>query len=179
MAGELARRCHHAAPRRRPGPSIGAVRNGTPAFAGVDVLEIGIGDRAGPQNPADPLTIVDSSPALGRPVVDHQRDPPAQACQHMLGARRADRAAGIGGRRGERLAGRREQARASRGARARAARSSPAPPSPARRSGAGPQRQHQRQRPRPERRRQRARRRHRTPRSARPRRDRAHGRSAG
>ena len=62
---------------------------------------------AGPQQPqpaAVAATMVDFEPALGRSAVEDQRDSPAEAPQHMLGAGRADRAAGIGRRRGQRPA---------------------------------------------------------------------------
>ena len=70
-------------------------------------------DRAGPQQ-ARPCSPVDRDDGRfeavrGRAAVDDQRDPAAEAGEDMLGAGRADPAAGIGRGRGERPAGRREQ----------------------------------------------------------------------
>ncbi len=90
MAGELAGRFD-----RRPAPASASTS---------------IGPR--PKQPQRPAGRGDDGrfeAALGRAGVDDQRDSPAEALQHMLGAGRADRAAGVGRRRGERPPDRAQQ----------------------------------------------------------------------
>ena len=116
--------------RRRSAAAAWTARNGWRAGPALrssspDVGSASIVDRARPQQAERAAGRRDDGrfeAALGRAGVDDQRDAAAEALQHMLGAGRADRAAGIGRRRGERPAGRARAAPASPDAPARAGR---------------------------------------------------------
>ena len=118
-----------SAARRRRAAAVSTARNGWRAGPGASIAPSGEAggvdrDRPGPQQAQRAAGRRDDGrfeAALGRAGVDDQRDPAAEAVQHMLGAGRADRSAGVGRRGGERPAGRRAAAPASRGGRARGA----------------------------------------------------------
>ena len=89
-----------AAPRSRRGGAVSPAHSGWPAARALRSRRSadcrGARPRSGParsrrSGPPVAATMVDSMPRSVGPAVDDQRDPAAEALEHMLGAGRADR----------------------------------------------------------------------------------------